>query len=141
MSYRHKRRKPMASINVVPYIDVMLVLLIIFMVTAPLLTQGIKVDLPQATAEPLPSESKTPIVVSVDVTGDYFIDVGDGNNEKIDLEALRVEVATRVKQAPTTPVVVKGDRTVAYEQVVRLMVELQAAGVPSVGLMTEMPEK
>ena len=138
---RSRNRKLMGEINVVPYIDVMLVLLIIVMVTAPLLTQGIKVDLPQATAEPLPSESKTPIVVSVDVTGDYFIDVGDGNNEKIDLEALRVEVAARVKQAPTTPVVVKGDRTVAYEQVVRLMVELQAAGVPSVGLMTEMPEK
>ena len=141
MSYRHKRRKPIASINVVPYIDVMLVLLIIFMVTAPLLTQGVKIDLPQATSEPLPQDSKPPIVVSVDIHGDYHMDVGDGKPEKLPLDQLQAEISARIAVAPDTPVVVRGDRTVAYEMVVELMVALQAAKVSTVGLMTELPEK
>jgi len=140
MTYQRKRRKPIASINVVPYIDVMLVLLIIFMVTAPLLTQGVKVDLPQASAEAMPPESKPPIVATVTAEGNYFLNVGDGNNEEMSLDELRLEVEARIRTVPDTPVVVKGDRGVAYEQVVILMVALQGAGVPSVGLMTEQPE-
>jgi len=135
--YLRKRRRPVAEINVVPYIDVMLVLLIIFMVTAPLVTQGVHVDLPQAQAEALSEDSKPPIVASVDKDGLYYLDVGDGDKSSMSPDDLAVLVAAHLKLQPETPVVVKGDGSVAYEQVIRLMVVLQQAGAPSVGLMTD----
>jgi biopolymer transport protein TolR len=135
-----KRRRPVSEINVVPYIDVMLVLLIIFMVTAPLVTQGVKVDLPKAEAQPLEEESKPPLVASVDAKGQYFLNVGDSQQEPMSAVDLATLVAAHLQVEPGTPVVVKGDGAVAYSQVVQLMVLLQRAGAPSVGLMTTAPE-
>lgn len=141
MSFERKRRRKVADINVVPYIDVMLVLLIIFMATAPLITQGVKVDLPQATAEPLPSESKPPIIASVDVDGNYYVAVaGDNDKTKRNLEEVATLVAAQLQLSPDTPVMVKGDRLVPYQTVIELMSALQRAGVPSVGLMTDNPK-
>lgn len=139
--YVRKRRRPVSEINVVPYIDVMLVLLIIFMVTAPLITQGVKVDLPKAEAQPLDEESKPPLVASVDAQGQYFLNVGDSQQEPMSAVDLATLVAAHLQLEPETPVVVKGDGAVAYSQVVQLMVLLQRAGAPSVGLMTTPPEE
>jgi biopolymer transport protein TolR len=138
--YVRKRRRPVSEINVVPYIDVMLVLLIIFMVTAPLVTQGVKVDLPKAEAQPLEEESKPPLVASVDAKGQYFLNVGESQQEPMSAVDLATLVAAHLQVEPLTPVVVKGDGAVAYSQVVQLMVLLQRAGAPSVGLMTTPPE-
>jgi biopolymer transport protein TolR len=135
--YVRKRRRPVSEINVVPYIDVMLVLLIIFMVTAPLISQGVKVDLPKASANPIEQEDNPPIIASVDVKGRYFLNVGDSQDSPIDKEALAAIVQAQLKKDPDTPVVVKGDGQVAYNEVIQLMVLLQSAGVPSVGLMTD----
>lgn len=131
----------MAEINVVPYIDVMLVLLVIFMITAPLLTQGVRVELPQADAEALPPEADDPLVVSVNRGGEFFIDVGEGKNEPVDAETLMVRVQAVLKYKPKTPVMVRGDRDVDYGRVIEAMVMLQAAGAPGVGLITEIPER
>ncbi|WP_040522905.1 protein TolR [Aliiglaciecola lipolytica] len=139
--YERKRRRPVSEINVVPYIDVMLVLLIIFMVTAPLVTQGVKVDLPKAEAESLSDDSKPPIIASVNAAGEYFINVGDKQDDPMSATDLAVIVAQQIQKEPATPVVVKGDGAVPYANVVQLMVLLQRAGVPSVGLMTESPEE
>jgi biopolymer transport protein TolR len=127
----------MAEINVVPYIDVMLVLLIIFMITAPLIQQGVEIDLPQANAEALEDEANDPLVVTIDKQGNYFIDVGAGSNKAVDVEALQSLVTTVLKNKPDTPVMIRGDRQVPYGEVVRVMTTLQAAGVPSMGLMTD----
>ncbi|CAB0149468.1 Biopolymer transport protein ExbD [Pseudidiomarina piscicola] len=140
MTANRKRRKPVSEINVVPYIDVMLVLLIIFMVTAPLITQGVKVDLPNANAEPLDAESKPPIIVSVDVDGQYYVSsLADYNNpnDPLDIETLAARVQAQLTLDPETRIMVNGDGGVSYNQVVRLMVLLQQLGVDSVGLMTE----
>lgn len=139
--YKRTRRKKVAEINVVPYIDVMLVLLIIFMVTAPLITQGVKVDLPKADAQALDKDAKTPLVASVDADGNYFIAEGIGKNKQVSAEELAIQVAAELQLDPQKQVVVNGDGAVSYDAVVQLMVLLQNAGVPSVGLMTETPEK
>ncbi|WP_026374498.1 protein TolR [Aestuariibacter salexigens] len=136
-----KRRRPVSEINVVPYIDVMLVLLIIFMVTAPLVTQGVKVDLPDAEAEALSEDSKPPLIASVDASGQYFLNSGENQDQPMSAVDLATVVAEQLKLEPNTPVVVKGDGAVPYNEVVQLMVLLQRAGVPSVGLMTETPQE
>lgn len=136
-----QRRRKVAEINVVPYIDVMLVLLVIFMVTAPLITQGVKVDLPQASAKPLDEDSKPPLVASVDAEGKYYLSVGEDKASALTGNEIATLVAAHLKLNPGTPVVVKGDKNVRYEQVVQLMVLLQQAGVPSVGLMTDPGDK
>lgn len=138
--YVRKRRRPVSEINVVPYIDVMLVLLIIFMVTAPLITQGVKVDLPKAESQPLDEEAKPPIVASVDAEGQYFLNVGDSQDEPMSAVDLATLVAAQLQVEPDIPVVVRGDGAVPYSEVVQLMVLLQRAGAPSVGLMTTPPE-
>ena len=139
--YNRVRRRKVAEINVVPYIDVMLVLLIIFMVTAPLITQGVKVDLPQADAQPLSKDMKPPLVASVDANGNYYLAVGTSKNEPMSAEEVATLVAAHLKLTPDTPVVVNGDGAVSYDAVIQLMVMLQKiAGVPSVGLMTDTPE-
>jgi len=135
--YVRKRRRPVSEINVVPYIDVMLVLLIIFMVTAPLISQGVKVDLPKASAHPIEQEDNPPIIASVDVKGRYFLNVGDDQESPISQDELGAIVKAQLTKEPNTPVVVKGDGQVAYNEVIQLMVLLQQAGVPSVGLMTD----
>lgn len=143
-AYQHKRmrRKPMAEINVVPYIDVMLVLLIIFMITAPMLTQGVKVDLPRADANPVevPEDNSEPLVVSVDAEGLFYATIGDKQDEPIDAQQLMVKVAAVLRRSPNTPVMVKGDSAVNYGQVVTVMALLQRAGAPSVGLITKQTE-
>ena len=131
----------MAEINVVPYIDVMLVLLVIFMITAPLLTQGVKVNLPQADSEPLPQELDEPVVVSVNRAGELFIDVGEGKNDPVDPDTLMTRIAAVLTYKPKTPIMVRGDRNVDYGRVVEAMVLLQQAGAPNVGLITETPER
>lgn len=138
--YERKRRRPVSEINVVPYIDVMLVLLIIFMVTAPLVTQGVKVELPKASAEALSQDSKPPLIASVNADGEYFLNVGESQDEPLTATDLATLVAAHLQKEPDTPVVVKGDGRVPYDNVVQLMVLLQRAGVPSVGLMTDSPE-
>jgi biopolymer transport protein TolR len=140
---KRQRRKPMAEINVVPYIDVMLVLLIIFMITAPMLTQGVKVDLPSAAANPVepPDDNTEPLVVSVDADGLYYIAVGDKQDQPVDVQTLAIKVSAVLRRNPNTPVMVKGDRAANYGQVVNLMVNLQQAGAPSVGLITQQPEQ
>ena len=140
--YKRQRRKPMAEINVVPYIDVMLVLLIIFMITAPMLTQGVKVDLPQAAANPVdPSENNSePLIVSVDAEGLFYIAIGDKQDQPIDAQPLMVKVAAVLRRSPQTQVMVKGDSAANYGQVVYVMTLLQQAGAPSVGLITKQPE-
>ncbi|MDX1593848.1 MAG: protein TolR [Gammaproteobacteria bacterium] len=131
----------MSEINVVPYIDVMLVLLVIFMITAPLLTQGVKVDLPRASAEPLPPEALEPLVLTVDAAGRYYLNVGgEGETVPVDRETLLARVAAVLRHKPETPVMVRGDRAVDYGEVIEAMVVLQAAGAPNVGLVTEPPE-
>ncbi len=140
--YQRVRRRKVAEINVVPYIDVMLVLLIIFMVTAPLITQGVKVDLPQAAAEPLDAETTPPLVASVDAQGFYYLTVGENDKEPMSAEEVAIIVKAHLALAPDTPVVVNGDGAVSYDAVIQLMVMLQTvAGVPSVGLMTDAVEE
>ncbi|MCP4041010.1 MAG: protein TolR [Gammaproteobacteria bacterium] len=127
----------MAEINVVPYIDVMLVLLVIFMITAPLLSQGVKIELPQAPSEPLDRSAEEPLIVSVDALGRAYINYGDGQESPVDRETLVNRVNALLRHRPGIPVLVKGDRDVAYGRVVKVMALLQRAGAPSVGLMTE----
>jgi len=131
----------MAEINVVPYIDVMLVLLVIFMVTAPLLYQGVQVDLPQASADPVPKQDQEPVIVEVDKDGKYYLSVGEHPDQPISAHQLVVNVTAVMRQQPKTSVMVRGDKNVPYGQVVRVMAMLQQAGVPQVGLMTEPPSK
>ncbi len=128
----------MAEINVVPYIDVMLVLLIIFMVTAPMLMQGVKVDLPEASADPVDNQDSEPLIVSVDAAGQLFLNLG---NEKqvLALATIKDRVSAVLRRSPDKPVLIWGDRAVPYGEVVSVMVALQEAGAPSVGLVTENP--
>ncbi len=131
----------MSEINVVPYIDVMLVLLVIFMITAPLLTQGVNVDLPQADAEPLPAKADDPVVVSVNRAGEMFIDIGEDKDQPVDADTLVTRIQAVLKYKPKTPILVRGDARVEYGRVVEAMVLVQAGGAPSVGLITEPPER
>ncbi|MDZ7643501.1 MAG: protein TolR [Woeseiaceae bacterium] len=133
-----KKRKLMGEINVVPYIDVMLVLLIIFMVTAPLLTQGVKVELPKAGAEPIPdTSSQPPLVLSVDRDGNLYINVGDNEEKPASSADVVSRTAAVLRQRPETPVLVKADRNVPYGNVVGAMVLLQQAGADNVGFVTD----
>src|SRR5690554_1052122 len=137
---RRRKRKPMSEINVVPYIDVMLVLLIIFMVTSGLLAQGVEVELPQGEAAPLSDDKPLPLVASVDKNGTYYLSEDGKQAQEMSVVDLTVAVAAHMQLNKDTPVVVRGDKSVEYGKVVNLMVLLQGAGVPSVSLMTEPPE-
>ena len=132
-----QKRKLMAEINVVPYIDVMLVLLVIFMVTTPLLTQGVEVDLPEAVSNEVDNEIE-PFLLVVDRNGQLSV-----NEEKQAADAGEVvrKAGIVYKRNPKTPFLVKGDRHVEYQAVMNAMVLLQQAGIPKVGLVTEAPEK
>ena len=137
---RHRKRRAVAEINVVPYIDVMLVLLIIFMITAPLIQQGVEIDLPQANANPLPPDQREPVVLTVSKSGEYFLNIVEHVNKAISEEVLVHRVAAVVKYQPETPVLVRGDRDVDYGSITQAMVLLQTAGVEKVGLMTDQPD-
>ena len=132
------KRRLMAEINVVPYIDVMLVLLIIFMVTAPLLTQGIEVELPKAGAEPIDSADQTePLVLSVDSDGRLYLNVGENPDSPLEDQIVVARTAAVLRRSPETPVLVKADTNVAYGQVVTAMVLLQQAGAEQLGFITD----
>ncbi len=141
MARRRNRRKPVSEINVVPYIDVMLVLLVVFMVTAPLLTQGVSVELPEAPSEPIKvKDNQETVIVSVRADGTYYIDLGESQSEAATLETIAEKVGKIMRVSPDTPVLVRGDKTVNYGTVIHLMTVLQKAGVPSVGLVSEPPK-
>lgn len=130
------KRKPMAEINVVPYIDVMLVLLVIFMVTAPLLYQGVDVDLPQADAEPLPQDAEDPVIVTVNRDGELTVSIGTDPDEPVSADEVTDLVSRVMRNNPDTPVLVRGDEAVRYGRILDTMAMLQRAGVPQVGMMT-----
>ncbi|UTW49378.1 protein TolR [Bacterioplanoides sp. SCSIO 12839] len=136
-----QKRRPMAEINVVPYIDVMLVLLIIFMVTAPMLVQTVPVDLPNVDATPTEIEPEdNTIIVSVNAAGLYFVERGDDDPKAMALADVTDYAGKITRQVPTTKLLIRGDENVAYGKVVELMGGLQAAGISNVGLITEAPD-
>jgi biopolymer transport protein TolR len=138
MSTPMQKRKLIAEINVVPYIDVMLVLLIIFMVTAPLLTQGVKVELPKAGAEPIENiPNHPPLILSVDAEGSLYINVGDDEDEPATAKEIVARTAAVLRNRPDTPILVKADRAVPYGNVVGAMVLLQQGGADNVGFVTD----
>ena len=142
MSRRIKRRKPMAEINVVPYIDVTLVLLIIFMITTPMLQTGVQVDLPQAESAPVEQkEDIIPIIVSIKQTGQFYLKTDNEHDEAIQREQINARVMAILTSKPTTPVLINADTNVDYGTVVTVMAALKHAGVPSVGLMTQPEQK
>ncbi|MCF6766355.1 protein TolR [Thiotrichales bacterium 19S3-7] len=135
---RHRtKRKISADINVVPYIDVMLVLLVIFMITTPMLTQGVKVDLPQATAKKIPPKSEKPMIITVNNKGQYFLNIADQPKLPLTSQSLLLRVKTELNKDHSRQVFVRGDKNANYGEVVSAMVLLQKAGAPSVGLMTD----
>jgi len=136
---RPRKKRLMGEINVVPYIDVMLVLLVIFMITAPLLTEGVNIDLPQADAKMVESKDDVPFVVHVDADGNYF--VNQDQDEPASVKQIRAKAAAVLRHKPTTLFLVRGDRSTDYESVVQAMVALQQAGVDNVGLVTQSPEE
>lgn len=133
------RRKPMSEINVVPYIDVMLVLLVIFMVTAPLLYQGVDVDLPRVEAEPLPQDENDPVIVTVTREGELLVSIGADPDKPVSRADVTALVGRVMRNNPDTPVLVRGDEQVPYGRVLDTMSMLQQAGAPKVGLMTRPP--
>jgi biopolymer transport protein TolR len=141
---KKKRERPISEINVVPYIDVMLVLLVIFMITAPMLSQGITVDLPKAASQTLQPTEREPIIVSVNQQGAFFLNISDTPADPIEAQALIVRVAAELELAKQTKqilhVLVKGDQGVAYGKVVQAMALLKRAGAEQVGLLTDSGE-
>ena len=138
MATPRQKRKLMGEINVVPYIDVMLVLLIIFMVTAPLLTQGVEVELPKAGAEPIDAPpDEIPLILSVDSAGNLYINVGDDEDKPMGGKEIVARTAAVLRNNPRTPVLVKADRSVPYGNVVGAMVLLQQGGAETVGFVTD----
>ena len=141
MKRRRDRKQSLAEINIVPYIDVMLVLLVIFMITTPLLTQGVKVNLPNAKAKMLQTKQALPLVVTVDAQGHYFLNTEEASRRPLSAQQLAIRIAAELqiakKRGNTRQVLIKGDNAVVYGKVVQAMVLLQKAGVPQVGLMTQ----
>ena len=136
-----RSRRAVAEINVVPYIDVMLVLLVIFMATAPLLMQGVEVDLPKADSSPVSDSDAEPLIVSIDGQARLYLNLGASDDQALSMETVKQRVATVLKRNPEKTVMVWGDAAVPYGEVVVLMSELQEAGAPSVGLVTEAPAR
>ena len=135
------RRRPMSEINVVPYIDVMLVLLVIFMATAPILMQGVEVDLPQADAEPMPTEDDDPLVISMNGDGQIFLNIGmrreTDKGRRVTIFSLAEEAGKVIRARPDVPVYVRADADLPYGDVIDVMTVLQEAGAVSVGLVTD----
>lgn len=141
MAHMHQPgpRRPMSDINVVPFIDVMLVLLVIFMITAPLLTQGVKVDLPKTSAKALTEKQKEPLIVTVDSQGQFYFNLADKPSQPIPPQTLSHLVTTQLanQTEEQRPVLVRGDKNANYGKVVEAMVLLQQAGAKTVGLITQ----
>jgi len=141
MRKRHGRRKPMSEINVVPYIDVTLVLLIIFMITTPMLQTGVDVDLPQAEAATVEQEDdKPPVVVSIKEDGSYYLKTDNQDDVQVEPDAITARVTEVLAAKPGTQVLINAHKSVEYGTVVTVMAALKNAGVPKVGLMTKKPE-
>ncbi len=139
---RRPKKRPISEINVVPYIDVMLVLLIIFMITAPLLSEGVKVALPQANAKPITKQQHEPVIITVNRKGLYYLNIGDHPKKPVDATTLVSRVAAVKRQRKNTlSVLVRGDRRAKYGDVVNVMALLQQAGVDDVGLITKTPKR
>lgn len=138
---RRERRRLNAEINVVPYIDVMLVLLVIFMITAPLITAGIQVDLPTADSEVIPADQEIPFIVTFDSEGQYYLSIGSSADSRADpmtREDLVAKVVDELEASPNSPIYINGDKSVSYGEVIELMDQLrQVAGIENVGLMTQ----
>ncbi|MGC1182762.1 protein TolR [Legionella sp.] len=141
MRTKTKRKRPISEINVVPYIDVMLVLLVIFMITAPMLSQGVTVDLPKAASQTLAPTDKEPIIVSVNQQGTYFLNISSTPADPIEPQALAVRVAAELELAKQSNqklnVLVKGDQGAMYGKVIQAMALLKQAGAEQVGLLTD----
>ena len=140
MKPRNSRKKRMAEINVVPYIDVTLVLLIIFMITAPMLQTGVDVDLPQTSSELIEQDKEPPLVVSIDKQGNFFLSVGTEPERPIQAEELTLKVMAVLKYKPETSVLIRGDAEVNYGRVVTVMAALKQSGIPKLGLVTRAAE-
>lgn len=140
-THQHGNRRPMSEINVVPFIDVMLVLLVIFMITAPLLTQGVKVNLPKTASKAIDDHQKQPLIVTVDASGNFYLNLADKPNKPITARTLSYLVTNQLTDATPNatqrPVLVRGDKDVNYGKVIEAMVLLQQAGAKSVGLITQ----
>ena len=134
---RNRKKRAVAEINVVPYIDVMLVLLVIFIATAPVVMQGVTVDLPQAEAEAMNEDQLTPIIAVVDKVGQFYVTIDTSTEKMGSLDDLTSYVASQLQKDTSRPVVVQGDAQVAYDNVIQLMNALKKSGVKSVGLVTE----
>lgn len=138
--FQRPPRRLLADMNVVPYIDVMLVLVVIFMVTAPMLTEGLKVELPDASAEALNVNDEQPVIITVRRSGDYWLKQGDTADKPMSRELLLQTLQDIASREPHKQILLNGDRHVDYGQVVQLMATLQQAGLTQVGLLTETPE-
>lgn len=134
---KKRERKIVSNINVVPYIDVMLVLLIIFMITTPMLTQGVKVNLPNASAKSIPNTSKKPLILTVDKDGNFYSNIGSKTTLPVSIYNLKNIVNQNFTRNSKLPVYVRGDTDTSYGQVVRLMVTLQKIGISNIGLVTQ----
>ena len=134
---QRQKRKLNADINVVPYIDVMMVLLVIFMITAPMLTQGVNVDLPQAAADPVDQQNQEPVIVTVDRDGAFYMNIGGEESDPLERETVFERLQKILNETPNQLLLVRGDKNVNYEKVVDLMALMQQAGAASVGLVTE----
>ncbi len=143
LNHRGGQRRPMAEINVVPFIDVMLVLLVIFMVTTPLLTQGVKVELPKTEAKAIPPQQKEPLILTVDASGNYYLNIAEKPSQPVTPQTLHYLVSTQLSPTKDVgeqrPVLVRGDKDANYGKIVEAMVLLQQAGAKSVGLITDQP--
>ena len=135
-----KRRNLISDINVVPYIDVMLVLLVVFMVAAPLMVQGVLVNLPETTSELLPRERSDPLIVSIKEDGVFFLEMEATKNEPLNSQMLSEKVSKILSSNPSLQVVVRGDGEVKYQKVMELMSILQSSGAENVGLITQPPQ-
>ncbi len=137
---RRARHRPMSEINVVPYIDVMLVLLVIFMVTAPLLYHGVDLELPEVASRPLDEDEREPLIVSLDAEGRTYLNMGEDPDLPLEGTALLDTVRSIIEEHPQRRVLIRGDEAVPYGRVVDVMASLQRAGVPKVGLMSRPPD-
>ncbi len=138
---KRKRRNLISDINVVPYIDVMLVLLVIFMIAAPLMVQGVLVNLPEASADPLPVKNSEPLIVSVKNNGSVFLEVESLDGQELNLEQLNLNVSKLLDADPSLQVVIRGDCKVEYEKIMTIMAELQSSGAKDIGLITKPPAR
>ncbi|MDD7805926.1 MAG: protein TolR [Endozoicomonas sp. (ex Botrylloides leachii)] len=138
MARSKTQRKPMSDINMVPFIDIMMVLLVAFMISAPMLNQGVKVNLPKVSSEPIriPDSEKT-LIISIKAKGDYFLDLGKHSDQATSLKTIQEKVSKIVSAQPGVQVLIKGDQQVDYGKVIKLMAQLQRAGVKNLGLITD----